>query len=79
MIVPMSHITLLCLDSDKPMALDQLAGLGVLHIATKVTETETILSARRAEGGGATRRCCCSSCRCRRSDATVVQARGPDR
>lgn len=49
MIVPMSHITLLCLESDKPKALKKLAELGVLHIVTKVTETETILSARRAE------------------------------
>lgn len=49
MIVPMSHITLLCLDSDKPKALEQLAGLGVLHIVAKVTETETILLAKRAE------------------------------
>ncbi len=49
MIVPMSHVTVLCLASDKPEVLAKLAAMDVLHVGATVTDTEAILEARRAE------------------------------
>ena len=46
MIVPMRHLTLLCLQSEKKQALVKLAELGVMHVVTTVADTESILSAK---------------------------------
>ncbi len=46
MIVSMRHLTLLCLEKEKKQALAKLAELGVMHVVTTVTDTESILSAK---------------------------------
>ncbi len=46
MIVRMRHLTLLCLESEKKLALAKLAELGVMHVVTSVADTESILSAK---------------------------------
>ncbi len=46
MIVPMRHLTLLCLETEKKQALAKLAELGVMHVVTTVVDTESILSAK---------------------------------
>ena len=48
MIVPMKHATLLCVASAREEALARLAGLGVLHVELRLTDTEAIVAARAA-------------------------------
>lgn len=43
MIVPMKHVTVLCLESDKKSAISKLSEAGVLHVNISVTDTEPII------------------------------------
>lgn len=46
MIVPMKHLTLLCIESKKAAALSKLGGLGVLHVETTIADSASMLAAR---------------------------------
>lgn len=48
MIVPMKHVTLLCVPSAREEALARLAELGLLHVELRLTDTEAIVAARAA-------------------------------
>ncbi len=42
MIVPMQHVSILCLEQDKTQALEALRALGVLHIKQDATQTDVL-------------------------------------
>lgn len=49
MIVPMKHVTVLCLESDKKDALIKLSECGVLHVNVSITDSEPILKSTQEE------------------------------
>ncbi|NLB69057.1 MAG: hypothetical protein GX804_05170, partial [Lentisphaerae bacterium] len=48
MIVPMKHVTLLCVENDKKTALSELARLGIMHVEEHIQDSEEILASRNA-------------------------------
>lgn len=49
MIVPMKHVTVLCLESEKNSALVKLSDAGVLHVNVSVTDSESIFKSTQEE------------------------------
>lgn len=49
MIVPMKHVTILCLESEKKSVLNRLSDVGILHVSVSVTDSEAILKSTQEE------------------------------